>query len=141
MEELLDSVHRPVLAELAHRGAPFVGVLFAGLMVTADGPRVLEFNCRLGDPETQSVLALVDGDLLLAFAAAAQGDLADASPAVAEGAAVTIVVAARDYPERGTAARDRGSGACGATGRARLPCGDRTARRARCAPTAAGCST
>ena len=105
VEELLDRVHRPVLAELARRGAPFVGVLFAGLMITADGPRVLEFNCRLGDPETQSVLALVDGDLLHAFAAAAQGDLADASPAVAEGAAVTVVMAARDYPERG----DRGS--------------------------------
>jgi phosphoribosylamine--glycine ligase len=105
VEELLDRVHRPVLAELARRGSPFVGCLFAGLMLTDDGPKVLEFNCRFGDPETQSVLPLVDGDLLTACAAAARGDLTDAQLGVAAGAAVTVVVAAGEYPEgsdRGT---------------------------------------
>ncbi|HET7744601.1 MAG TPA: phosphoribosylamine--glycine ligase, partial [Gaiellaceae bacterium] len=71
VEELVATVHRPVLAELQERGAPFVGLLYAGLMLTDDGPRVLEFNCRFGDPETQSLMPLVDGDLLEALVAAA----------------------------------------------------------------------
>jgi len=100
-EEFLDTVHRPVLAELERRGAPFVGVLFAGLMLTDDGPRVLEFNCRFGDPETQSLLPRIDGDLLGALAAAAQGDVRGASLGESEDAAVTIVVTAGDYPAEG----------------------------------------
>ena len=64
VEELVEQVHRPVLDELARRGTPFIGLLYAGLMLTDDGPRVLEFNCRFGDPETQSVLPRIDGDLL-----------------------------------------------------------------------------
>ena len=75
VERLVDLTCRPVLAELARRGQPFVGTLFAGLMLTADGPAVLEYNCRFGDPETQSLLPLLDGDLLAALAAAAAGDL------------------------------------------------------------------
>ena len=101
VEELLDTVHRPVLHELAARGTPFVGLLFAGLMLTPDGPRVLEFNCRFGDPETQSILPLVEGDLLGALAAAAAGDLGGAKLGAADGAAVTVVVAAGDYPAAG----------------------------------------
>ena len=101
IEELLDVIHRPVIAELAARGAPFVGVLFAGVMLTDDGPRVLEFNCRFGDPETQSLLPRLDGDLLGALAAAAAGHLSDTELAVAEKAAVTVVLAAGDYPAGG----------------------------------------
>jgi phosphoribosylamine--glycine ligase len=100
VEELLETVHRPVLAELAARGAPFVGLLYAGLMLTDTGPKVLEFNCRFGDPETQSILPRVRGDLLDALVAAAQGDLAGASVEAEDGAAVTVVIAGRGYPER-----------------------------------------
>jgi phosphoribosylamine--glycine ligase len=98
VEELVDAVHRPVLAELAARGTPFVGLLYAGLMLTSDGPRVLEFNCRFGDPETQSIVPLLEGDLLAALAAAARGDLAGAELRAGSEAAVTVVLAARDYP-------------------------------------------
>ncbi len=100
VEELVELACTPVLAELARRGTPFVGCLFAGLMLTDDGPKVLEYNCRFGDPETQSVLPLVDGDLLAALAAAAGGDLAGVSIR-SEGAAVTVVLAAGDYPAAG----------------------------------------
>ena len=92
-----------MLAELARRGSPFTGVLFAGLMLTEDGPRVLEFNCRFGDPETQSLLPLLEGDLLEALAAAAAGELRGVALTASERAAVTVVLAARDYPERGDA--------------------------------------
>jgi phosphoribosylamine--glycine ligase len=105
VEGVLERVHRPVLHELARRGTPFVGTLFAGLMLTADGPRVLEFNCRFGDPETQSLLPLVDADLLQALAAAARGELAGVEVGVHDGAAVTVVLAAGDYP----AGSDRGA--------------------------------
>ena len=99
VEELLEIVHRPVLAELARRGSPFSGLLYAGLMLTDEGPRVLEFNCRFGDPETQSILPRVEGDVLGALWGAATGELR--SPlGVGEGAAVTIVLASGDYPER-----------------------------------------
>jgi phosphoribosylamine---glycine ligase len=101
VEELVDSVHRPVLAELARRGATFVGLLYAGLMLTDSGPKVLEFNCRFGDPEAQSILPRLRGDLVEALAAAAAGDLLSVDPALDDQAAVTVVLAARDYPARG----------------------------------------
>ncbi len=98
--ELVDQVHRPVVEELARRGSPFVGVLFAGLMLTDSGPKVLEFNCRFGDPETQSILPHLEGDFLGALAAAAGGELAGVELAASGAAAVTVVLAAGDYPER-----------------------------------------
>jgi len=101
VDELVDLVCTPVLHELARRGSPFSGVLFGGLMLTADGPRVLEFNCRFGDPETQSLLPRLEGDLLEALAACAAGDLSRVSLHASAQAAVTIVLAGRDYPERG----------------------------------------
>jgi phosphoribosylamine--glycine ligase len=101
VEALVETIHQPVLDELAARGTPFVGVLFAGVMVTDDGPRVLEFNCRFGDPETQSLLPRIDADLLDALAAAAHGDLSGTTVDVAETAAVTVVLAAGSYPAAG----------------------------------------
>ncbi len=100
LEALVEATVTPVLGELARRGTPFVGVLYAGLMMTADGPRVLEYNCRFGDPETQSVLPLLDGDLGLALAAAAAGDLSAVSIGRRPEAAVTVVVAGGEYPQR-----------------------------------------
>jgi phosphoribosylamine--glycine ligase len=98
VEELVESIHRPVLAELARRGTPFLGVLFAGLMLTPSGPRVLEFNARFGDPETQAIMPLLEGDLLGTMAAAASGSLDGHSLSPSDEAAVTVVVAAGDYP-------------------------------------------
>jgi phosphoribosylamine--glycine ligase len=97
---LVQEIHEPVLEELARRGSPFIGCLFAGLMITPDGPRVLEFNARLGDPETQVLMPRVSGDLLGALAAAAAGDLSTADVSLDESAAVTIVLAGPDYPQR-----------------------------------------
>jgi phosphoribosylamine---glycine ligase len=102
---LVARIHTPILEELARRGAPFVGLLYAGLMLTEGGPRVLEFNCRFGDPETQAVLPLVETDLLEVLGSAARGDLPSESIAFSSSSAVTVVVAGGDYPAEG----DRGS--------------------------------
>jgi phosphoribosylamine--glycine ligase len=99
VEELLETVHLPVLAELARRHAPFTGLLYAGLMLTEDGPRVLEFNCRFGDPETQSILPRVESDMLPLLWGAATGELGGEAD-VADSAAVTVVLAGGDYPAR-----------------------------------------
>jgi phosphoribosylamine---glycine ligase len=95
-EAILETVHLPVLRELARRGTPFHGLLYAGLMRTEDGLRVIEFNCRFGDPETQSLLPRLEGDLLPRLA----GDLSQ-QPELADRAAVTVVVSGGEYPERG----------------------------------------
>jgi phosphoribosylamine--glycine ligase len=97
--ELVERIHEPVLAELARRGTPFVGLLYAGLMLTEQGPRVLEFNCRFGDPETQAILPRLDGDLLEPFVRAAAGDLAGVELPEPAQAAVTVVVASSGYPD------------------------------------------
>jgi phosphoribosylamine--glycine ligase len=99
IEELLETVHRPVLAELARREAPFTGLLYAGLMRTEDGPRVLEFNCRFGDPETEAILPRIDGDLLPLLLGAATGKLSG-EVAFGDEASVTVVLTGRGYPER-----------------------------------------
>ena len=98
--ELCALVHQPVLDELARRGTPFHGVLYAGLMMTSAGPRVLEFNVRFGDPETQAILPRLDSDLLtLLTAACTPGGLRDAAVAWRAETAVTVVLASRGYPE------------------------------------------
>jgi phosphoribosylamine--glycine ligase len=105
VDELVETIHRPVVEELAARGTPFIGCLYAGLMLTADGPRVLEFNCRFGDPETQVILPRIDGDFAEALASAASGDLSEVELGVSDTAAVTVALAAGSYPE----GRDTGS--------------------------------
>lgn len=105
LEEAMEAVLKPAVNGLKSESTPFVGVLYAGLMLTPDGIRVLEFNCRFGDPETQSVIPLLEGDLLVALAAAASGELAGVQIGAGTGASVTVVLAAGDYP----AAGDRGS--------------------------------
>jgi phosphoribosylamine--glycine ligase len=100
VEEILETIHRPVLRELARRGTPFTGCLYAGLMLTERGPSVIEFNCRFGDPETQAILPCLEGGVLDALAAAAAGDLAGVELAATDLAAVNVVIASRDYPER-----------------------------------------
>lgn len=99
---LVDDIQRTILGPtvngLREEGIPYVGVLYAGLMLTADGPRVLEFNCRFGDPETQAILPLLESDLLEALEAALAGELRGYSPRWKKGAAVTVVLASRGYP-------------------------------------------
>ena len=99
VDELVETVHRPVLRELAARGTPFRGLLYAGLMLTEDGPYVLEFNCRFGDPETQAILPRLEGDLLEALAAVTEGSLEGVDLVAEPEAAVTVVLAAAGYPD------------------------------------------
>jgi phosphoribosylamine--glycine ligase len=99
-DALAQTFMAPVIEELARRGAPFIGVLFAGLMLTADGPKVLEFNARFGDPETQVLMPRFDGDLLELLTAAAHGDLGGSTVSIADDAAVTVVLAGPEYPAR-----------------------------------------
>ena len=98
-EELARLAHQPIVDELRRRGTPYHGILYAGLMLTSDGPRVLEFNCRFGDPETQAVLPRLRSDLVaLLEAAVTPGGLAGAEPEWSEDWAVTVVLAAGGYP-------------------------------------------
>ncbi|MBW0100803.1 phosphoribosylamine--glycine ligase, partial [Pseudonocardia sp. KRD-184] len=98
-DELVEAVVAPVAREMVARGTPFTGLLYAGLALTSQGPSVIEFNCRFGDPETQAVLALLRTPLAGLLHATATGGLADVAPLEwAEGAAVTVVVAAEGYP-------------------------------------------
>jgi len=99
-EALALRVHQPIVDELRRRGTPFHGVLYAGLMMTSDGPRVLEFNCRFGDPETQAVLPRLRSDLLdMLLGATRRGGLAGVEPEWSREWAVTVVLASRGYPE------------------------------------------
>ena len=105
-DALLADVERqvllPTVREMARRGTPFRGALYAGLMLTADGPKVLEFNARFGDPETQPILMRVRGDIVPALLAATRGDLSAVTIEVDPRAAVGVVMAAEGYPGRVT---------------------------------------
>jgi phosphoribosylamine---glycine ligase len=98
--QLARKVHQPVIDELRRRGTPFHGVLYAGLMMTAGGPKVLEYNARFGDPETQAVLPRLRSDLLdLLEVSTRPGGLAEVVPEWSPDWAVTVVLASRGYPE------------------------------------------
>ena len=100
VEEYADLVHRPIAELMRRGGTAYHGVLYAGLMLTDAGPKVLEFNCRFGDPETQAVLPRLRGDLLeLCLAAREPGGLIGASADFADDWAVTVVLASAGYPQ------------------------------------------
>jgi phosphoribosylamine--glycine ligase len=101
VEEVLDRFVEPTLAELRRRGIDYRGTLYAGLMLTAEGPKLVEYNCRFGDPESQVVLPRLTTDLAELLAAAAAGDLGAAPPPASDaGARVTVVLASEGYPQR-----------------------------------------
>jgi phosphoribosylamine--glycine ligase len=101
--QLAALVHQPIVDELRARGTPFHGVLYAGIMLTADGPKVLEYNVRFGDPETQAVLPRLRSDAYELLRAAAQpGGLANAALEFDDGWAVTLVLASAGYPDAPT---------------------------------------
>jgi len=96
----IDNVAQPAIDEMAARGIPYTGVLYVGLALTSTGPRVVEFNARFGDPETQAVLALLETPLGGLLAAASRGELADQPPLRwRDGSAITVVLAAAGYPQ------------------------------------------
>ena len=96
--QLTRDILQPAVDGLRVEGRPFVGVLYAGLMLTADGPRVIEFNCRFGDPETQVIMPLLDSDILDIFTACIDGKLADVDIRWKDGAAACVVLASGGYP-------------------------------------------
>jgi phosphoribosylamine--glycine ligase len=131
-DRLIDLVHRPVVAEMARRGTPFSGVLYAGLMMTPDGPRVLEFNVRFGDPETQALLPRLADDALEMLGAAARGTVPDRPVAIHADPCVAVVLAAAGYPgspRQGDVIS--GLGAAAATGAEVYHAGTRTDARGR----------
>ncbi|MBI2157130.1 MAG: phosphoribosylamine--glycine ligase [Candidatus Rokubacteria bacterium] len=97
-KQVMETIVRPTIAALAREGAPYRGALFAGLMLTADGPRVLEFNCRFGDPECQALVVRAPGDLVPALLAAARGEPWPAPAAWPARAAVSVTLASGGYP-------------------------------------------
>ncbi len=95
---VMDEIVLPTLQAMRDRGAPFRGVLYAGLMLTKEGPKLIEYNVRFGDPEAQAILPRFTGDLAALMLAAADGVLPDAAPPFSPRAALTVVLAARGYP-------------------------------------------
>lgn len=97
-KKIADKVIMPVINYFAKSGTPYIGVLYAGLILTADGPKVLEYNCRFGDPETESLLALFDGDLTQTMYDCAHGALNESTIHWKSGTAVTVIMAHEAYP-------------------------------------------
>jgi phosphoribosylamine--glycine ligase len=98
VEATLERIVRPTVAGMAKRGIPFKGVLYAGLMITAEGPKLIEYNARFGDPETQVILPRLKSDLLTALIATAEGALKSLDLRWRDDVALTVVMAAKGYP-------------------------------------------
>src|SRR6185369_4142071 len=98
-DQVMREIVAPVIAGMAADGCPFRGFLFVGLMLTASGPRVIEFNARLGDPEAQVILPLIDEPLLPILVAGATGELRQSSIRTGDDCAVGVVLASRGYPD------------------------------------------
>ena len=98
IDRATEEILKPTIAAMAKEGRPYSGCLYLGLMITEEGPKVVEFNARFGDPETQVVLPLLDGDLVQIMCACADGTLADVPIHWKDGAAVCVVLAAGGYP-------------------------------------------
>jgi phosphoribosylamine--glycine ligase len=96
--KIVDTIVKPTLAGLEPGDTPYKGFLYFGLMLTTDGPKVLEYNCRLGDPETQAILLRADFDLARACLAAASGDLGGLRAKWTAGASICVVLASQGYP-------------------------------------------
>jgi phosphoribosylamine--glycine ligase len=106
--QVMEEIVVPTLAAMRARGTPYRGVLYAGLMITAEGPKLIEYNCRFGDPETQVLMPRLASDLVEALVAACDGTLGDVEIRWRDQVALTVVLAARGYPgavERGSAIR------------------------------------
>jgi phosphoribosylamine--glycine ligase len=97
-QQSLEEILQPTIRAMAEEGRPFVGCLYAGLMLTEEGPKLLEYNGRFGDPETQVVLPRLQADLVDLLEAAAEGELPEAVAPTASGAAVCVVMASGGYP-------------------------------------------
>ena len=97
-DDLTATFIQPIVDHFAAAGSPYIGVLYAGLMLTADGPRLIEFNCRFGDPEAQAVLPLLDSDLAEVAMACCAGTLSELPLTIRDGATCTVVAAAPGYP-------------------------------------------
>ncbi len=100
VEQITRTILQPTVDGMAARGTPYVGVLYAGVMLTDKGPQVLEFNCRFGDPEAQVILPLLDGDLVEIMLACIEGRLDEIEVSVHSGACVTVVLASPGYPSK-----------------------------------------
>jgi phosphoribosylamine--glycine ligase len=94
----MDEIVRPTARALAAAGTPFSGVLYAGLMLTSDGPKLIEYNVRFGDPECEAIMPLIDGDFAELLRAVATGRLDQIEPRLTGKHSVTVIVAARGYP-------------------------------------------
>ena len=100
LQRVIHEVIRPTLGGMKHEGSPYCGCLYIGLMMTADGPKVLEYNCRFGDPETQVVVPLIDGDLAEIFLSVAERRLDPSKVKMHQAAAVCVVMASLGYPDQ-----------------------------------------